>query len=51
MTGTLKDEEELNLIFNLVQIRKARFKCPCRTFSTSEVQTSGQSAIRTVILI
>jgi hypothetical protein len=51
MTGTLKDEEEFNLVFNLVQIRKGMFKCPCRTFSPSEVETSGQSAIITVILI
>jgi hypothetical protein len=45
MTGTLKDEEELNLVLNLVQVREGRFKCPCRTFSTSQVETSEQGAI------
>jgi len=45
MTGTLKDEEELNLVLNLVQMREGRFKCPYRTFSTSQVETSGQGTI------
>jgi hypothetical protein len=45
MTGTLKDEEELSLVFNLIQVREGRFKCPCRTFSTSQVETSGQGTI------
>jgi len=51
VTDTWKDEWELQLVFNLVQIWWVIFKCPCKKKFISNAKYQNHDVICKVILI